>query len=618
MCGIAGYFGARHLPHDDIQSCLARMRRRGPDHCGFEHSTTPGGNNVYLLHSRLSIVDRDLRSNQPFRDGPCSITFNGEIYNHRELRDELERAGEVFATNSDTEVLLRLFRLQGVKCLSRCEGMWAFAVYDRQRGQLHLSRDRFAEKPLYFLKEKDGFYFGSEVKFLEALIGRRLTVNRRHLLRYLVNGYKSLYKQDETFFEDVREVPFASHLLFDDELRITFDRYWNPRHTPQDMTLNEAVDAFRDALLKSIQLRLRADVPLAFCLSGGIDSSAIVSIASKCFNYDAATFSIIDSDERYNERDNIEATLRDIDCPNVLINTSRDNFFPSLKDLIHQHDAPIATISYYIHSFLSEAVSTAGYRVVCSGTGADESIYVSVRNDGSRKTARKLLGQTISDKLKVFPDGGFFARSDGSHNVNPLQDEMRIGINIAGDMMDRRFGSAARTESFFDTFSDLLAGLATEFETLRFVFFAHIFRDFSPISNILERLPDCVRRTRIEVPVHSVGLGRGLEILDSYKTCNLVLGNRFHANVCPIGLGVPTVGLVNYPQVGYLYEELSLEHRKVVISDSQFGQPLMNLVRGSLSNEGKVRAEYSRCLQDLERQGYESYADLGQWIRSHI
>jgi asparagine synthase (glutamine-hydrolysing) len=125
-------------------------------------------------------------------------------------------------------------------------------------------------------------------------------------------------------------------------------------------------------LFDAIKIRLRADVPLAFCLSGGIDSSAIVSIASKCHDYDVATFSIIDTDERYNERDNMQATIDALGCKHTLIDIDREGFIERLTKLIEYHDAPIYTISYYIHSILSESISEQGYKVVCSGTGADE------------------------------------------------------------------------------------------------------------------------------------------------------------------------------------------------------------------------------------------------------
>lgn len=371
MCGIAGYIGRKQIAQTRIEETLRLMRNRGPDHRDYQ-SFLDGGTNIYLLHSRLAIIDLEERSNQPFTIGNATIIFNGEIYNYIELREELRKSGVTFKTKSDTEVLLQSYLMYGEDCVQRFEGMWSFAIYDSNSGVLFLSRDRFGEKPLYLCPGSDGTYFGSEVKFIRAMRGEGLSINHRHLLRYMVNGYKSLYKTEETFFEGIKELPLATNLTIDADLNEREQRYWTPLYRPVERTPRQSVEEFKDHLLESIKIRLRADVPIAFCLSGGIDSSSLVSIAAKSFNYDVATFSIIDSDERYNERDNIQETLNDLNCKHTLIDVPRTGFFQRLADLIAYHDTPVSTISYYVHSLLSESISKQGFRVVCSGTGADE------------------------------------------------------------------------------------------------------------------------------------------------------------------------------------------------------------------------------------------------------
>ena len=165
MCGIAGYIGPHALAPDRTQACLDRMRRRGPDAAATYHHSMGDGHHVHLLHSRLSIIDLEERSNQPFLIGPQVLVFNGELYNYLEVRAHL-RAKRSFATEGDTEVLVGLLVEEGWRGLDRCEGMWAFAVYDERDGSLLLSRDRFGEKPLYLLPQDGGWYFGSEVKFI--------------------------------------------------------------------------------------------------------------------------------------------------------------------------------------------------------------------------------------------------------------------------------------------------------------------------------------------------------------------------------------------------------------------------------------------------------------------
>ena len=212
MCGIAGYYGRQDLSPDRISACLRLMGRRGPDGHGAV-SRRIGGMNAHLLHSRLRIIDLDPRANQPFSRGDGHLCFNGELYNYLELREALGRKGQAFVTESDAEVLAAALAADGWQGLDACEGMWAFAWLDNQG--LMLSRDRFGEKPLFVFEDDTGVYFGSEPKFIFALLGRRLPINHDHLRRYLVNGYKALYKTTATFFNGLEEVRPDAILAFD-------------------------------------------------------------------------------------------------------------------------------------------------------------------------------------------------------------------------------------------------------------------------------------------------------------------------------------------------------------------------------------------------------------------
>jgi asparagine synthase (glutamine-hydrolysing) len=191
--------------------------------------------------------------------------------------------------------------------------MWAFAVYDEADGSLSLCRDRFGEKPLYIFRDHDGLYFGSEVKFIAALLGRRLAVNFDHLYRYLVNGYKALYKEGHTFFQGLSELEPASTLHLDSAGQEERSTYWQPGFFPDDsMTYAEAVAGVRDRLIRSMELRLRADVPLAFCMSGGIDSNSLISIAKRVFDYNVHGFTIIVDDPRYDELAEVECAVKEL------------------------------------------------------------------------------------------------------------------------------------------------------------------------------------------------------------------------------------------------------------------------------------------------------------------
>jgi len=371
MCGIAGYIGKRKINELIIRQTLDVMKNRGPDHQGHKY-IQDGPVNIYFLHARLSIIDLDSRADQPFCLANCSLIFNGEIYNYVELREELKRRGETCTTACDTEVLLRYYLYYGEQCVDHFEGMWSFAIYDGRSHKLFLSRDRFAEKPLYYHEDKDGFYFGSQTSFLRTLSHKRFEVNHPHLLRHLVNGYQSLYKAKTTYFLGVEEIPYASSCVVSLDLKKKIYRYWQPHIHAKEMTITQAVEGTRHHLIESMKLRLRSDVPLAFCLSGGIDSSVLTSIAAKKFNYQVASFSILDSDERYNEYENIKATIDDIHCQSTFVRLKYENTLEKLKNLVAYHDAPVPTVTYLIHSYLTKAIAQQGYKVAFSGTGADE------------------------------------------------------------------------------------------------------------------------------------------------------------------------------------------------------------------------------------------------------
>ncbi|MBN1343217.1 MAG: asparagine synthase (glutamine-hydrolyzing) [Phycisphaerae bacterium] len=371
MCGIAGYIGPAHIDDARLEEALSKMVLRGPDHRDLLH-VEDGDLNVYLLHSRLSIIDLDPRANQPMTRDGCTLIYNGEIYNYRELRKELESAGAVFTTDSDTEVLLRAYIQYGPACVERFEGMWAFAIHDARNKTVMLSRDRFGEKPLYLLNAHGGLFFGSEPKLLYALSGERPAVNLRHLARYLVNGYKALYKTDELFFQHLRELPPSTNAVIDRDLAESRGRYWTPTCHVRPMSLQDAIEAVRERLIRTVELRLRADVPIAFCLSGGVDSGALASIAAKKLGCQVSTYSIIDRDERYDESRNVNLTVADLGCENESIEIPKTGALDHLAKLVDYHDAPVCTLSYHVHSFLSEAIAARGYKVVVSGTGADE------------------------------------------------------------------------------------------------------------------------------------------------------------------------------------------------------------------------------------------------------
>lgn len=371
MCGIAGAFGCS-LPEDSrVEAALQSLQSRGPDAKGVWRGRIASAELV-LLHTRLSIIDLNPRSNQPLSAAGCVVTFNGEIYNYVELRRELEALGCRFETESDTEVIAHAWRTWGEKCLNRFEGMWALALVDELRQELVLSRDPFGEKPLYVSETGGVLYFASEIKAIKALSGCAPVPSLSQVRRYLVNGYRVINKKGEGFFEDIRTFPSASVAVLTRPDELDPQPYWSLGFNPRPMDVEDALSETRERLFEAVELRLRSDVPLAVCLSGGVDSTALAGIIAGRFDYPVHAFSIIDGDPRYNEQDNIDAMVDHLGCDHHVVRTSQTGFRERLSRLVARHDQPVATITYYVHAFLMEAVAAAGYKVALSGTGADE------------------------------------------------------------------------------------------------------------------------------------------------------------------------------------------------------------------------------------------------------
>ncbi len=374
MCGIAGFFGFADGIAGRIPATQGSMRRRGPDAQGASSHRSQSGREAILVQTRLKIIDLSDRADQPFRYKAKHLVFNGEIYNYLELRQQLEKRGHRFVTQSDTEVLIHHLDEFGAAGIADLEGMWAFALYDEADSSLTLCRDRFGEKPLYLLQDGAGIYFASEVKALMMLAGRKLAINYDQLSRFIVNGYKALNKQlHHQFFIGLEVLPPACVRRIDRDGLSHQWRYWNPcLQQEQGMDFGEAVAGTKARLIRSLEIRLRADVPLAFMLSGGVDSNSLIGIAKRLFGYDVHGFTVIADDERYGEADVVRQSVQALGIRHTEIPADRSDFIAKLRTLVNYHDAPVATTVDFAIWQLIEKVAAHGYRIVISGNGADE------------------------------------------------------------------------------------------------------------------------------------------------------------------------------------------------------------------------------------------------------
>jgi asparagine synthase (glutamine-hydrolysing) len=374
MCGIAGFVNKTGKVAD--RSVLAAMvyavRHRGPD--GEGHYIC---GNIALGHRRLAIIDLSDAALQPMHstDGRLTIVFNGEIYNYIEIRQELQLLGHQFRTQSDTEVILEAYAEWGSDCVQHFNGMWAFALYDQPRKLLFCSRDRFGVKPFYYVNNGDVFAFGSEIKQLLDFLPRR-EANRDILTTFLTTGL--LEYSEETFFTGVKML-LPSHNLFMNAITglISIERYYQPALLELEGASDEELERrFLGILTSSIELRLRSDVPVGTCLSGGLDSSAIATLAASRYNTRTGNkfFGITSvSSEAATDESGFARQIVDHNGMNWLtIRPTAKDFAGSVESMLYHQDEPIPTLSPMMGYFVMREARENGIPVLLDGQGADE------------------------------------------------------------------------------------------------------------------------------------------------------------------------------------------------------------------------------------------------------
>lgn len=371
MCGIAGILGQTSRE----RAPLATLAHRGPDDSGWithaphlPHST--------LLHRRLSILDLSHAGHQPMAtpDGRFTIVYNGEIYNYRELRDELKALGCVFHTESDTEVMLQAYVQWGAACLRKLIGMFALAIKDEGRRTLFLARDFFGIKPLYYAQSAGIFAFASEIKALLDWLPIDRAVEPQRLYEYLRFGRTD--HGARTLFRDIRQLPAAHYL------EVPLDhptpgepvRYWDvPSDAPMDISFDEAARRVREMFLQNIRLHLRSDVPVGAALSGGIDSSAIVAAMRVVEpNAEIHAFSYIADDPAVCEERWVDLIGTHAGALVHKVHTNPDELRADLDRLISTQDEPFGSTSIYAQYRVFGLARQHDIKVMLDGQGADE------------------------------------------------------------------------------------------------------------------------------------------------------------------------------------------------------------------------------------------------------
>lgn len=406
---------------DRFEAANTAGRHRGPDGWGLVAWDPDTGisrdlanwksgevmeNPVVFGHRRLAIIDTSSSGAQPMWSGSGNlvVTFNGEIYNHCELREELARGGYEFRSSCDTEVVLAAYEKWGEDCCARFEGMWAFSILDLERKILFCSRDRWGIKPFHYVTRGEEFAFASEIKQLLELgvVGNRY--DRETAAGYLIFG--AVECGERTFFEGVRKLRQGHNLVYDLTSRTVRKwKYYDPVfEIDQGISHEDAAIRFRSLLDESVSLHLRSDVAVGSCLSGGVDSTSIVLIMRRLLEHEGkgdlqSTFSCHFDEEEANEWEYMQEAFVASGGNNEVVNPSENSFLEEADELIRSQEEPFGSTSIYAQWCVYRLAREKGVKVLLDGQGADEMLsgYVGL----SYYFDRELLGKSRYGKLGV-------------------------------------------------------------------------------------------------------------------------------------------------------------------------------------------------------------------------
>jgi asparagine synthase (glutamine-hydrolysing) len=379
MCGIYSSIG---FPPD--QTRIDIVSYRGPDGRGWREFSSPAGT-VALGHRRLAIIDLSNNGLQPMADssGRFHLIFNGELYNYLELRQQLAQRGEIFCTETDSEVLLRAYQAWGEQALARFRGMFAFVIWDDMEKRLFAARDRFGIKPLYLVANNAGVALASEIKQLLGLPGLTGRMNLPRARDFLAGGIAD--HTAETLFENVMQLRggecLSVHAGTSGRLCVRRRRWYSPTDPRQRLMLSEthAAEQFRDRLNDAVRIHLRSDVPVGSCLSGGLDSSSLVCLmaqmmASQNSAHRVETVSACYPGETVDERQFMDATIERAHTIPHFVYPRAEDVFTRASDITWHQDEPFGSTSIFAQWCVFEEAERAGLKVMLDGQGADEQL----------------------------------------------------------------------------------------------------------------------------------------------------------------------------------------------------------------------------------------------------
>jgi len=376
MCGISGIYSAKQeLDKDLVNSMRDILSHRGPDDFGSFFD-----DRIALSHRRLSVIDLSTNGHQPMfnSDKTICLVFNGEIYNYIELRDALIAKGHNFVSETDTEVIIKTYEEYGFDCLKYFNGMFAFALWDKNTDNLFCARDKFGEKPFYYFLHDNDFVFASEIKsiliYLESKNFKK-EINENALSDYIYFGLMD--HNSDTFFRNIKQLP-PSHYLVKSEDSIEINNYYKLENKNLEDLIKPSLK-FKTLFENSIKLRLRSDVKVGALLSGGIDSASLASIVDSNNKQSLEnpnnlfkTFTSASLDANYDESKFVDLMVEEYKISNKKIYPSSNKFITKLRKIIWHHDEPILGTSIYAHWHLMSEIKNEKVTVFLHGQGADE------------------------------------------------------------------------------------------------------------------------------------------------------------------------------------------------------------------------------------------------------
>lgn len=474
MCGIIGinYTGVKKEDYSEITKVL---NHRGPDYSSYYDS-----DNILLVHNRLSIIDLSTAANQPMIDEETGnvLVFNGEIYNYKELKSEYDKVK--WKTNSDSEVILKLYALIGPGFVEKLTGIFAFVIYDIKKHKLLLYRDRFGVKPLYFYKSKDEFIFSSEIKGI-TFFNRKPKLNYFTIFNYLEQG--QLACNEETFFENIFSVKPAHFLEFNIRTKELLEtRYWDIPDGNYWFELSEedAIHKTYSLLEKSIKLNLESDVEVGISLSGGIDSTLLLKLMQK-FHCKIKAFTFGFKEEEYDEVKEVRENLTSSEIELFPVYLSKEEMLPCLKEALYYFEMPLGGLGTLSAFNMMKEVRKQGIKVMLSGEGADEvfggykyyypAFFKDIENDGKLllkelmlyseahhltlkpfSTEYNALLEEVNNQLILAPDGTGALQTHTSENL-------KNRFNQTIDLKKRYFSSKLKEAMYYDLINKKLPKL---------------------------------------------------------------------------------------------------------------------------------------------------------------